>query len=160
MEGREAGARCRAGRAEPGRWLGGSCKQAGSTSWTSVLLLVPTRITRAQRASCTPHPAVVLARGHPDTRLARCSAGAGARGGAGSQRAVTAEAACPSVRLLVRQLKPTREILWFPLGNVCCALLPNLPFCKGPQFTFMKNANCRVIWCDEHLQMIPSVSSK
>lgn len=60
----------------------------------------------------------------------------------------------------LRQLKPTREILWFPLGNVCCALFPNLPFCKGPQFTFMKNANCRVIWCDEHLQMIPSVSSK
>lgn len=43
-----------------------------------------------------------------------------------------------------------------PLHSVFTGLL----FCKGPQFTFTKNANCRVIWHDEHLQMIPSVSSK
>lgn len=40
------------------------------------------------------------------------------------------------------------------------SVFAGLPFRKGPWFTFTKNANCRVIWRDEHLQMMPSVSSK
>lgn len=109
----------------------------------------------AQRTSRAHHPTIVPPALTP-TPCAVLGRGWSPRRG-WSQRAVTAEPVCA---FAVMAIKPNSGDCFCGFLYICCTLFPNLPFCRGPQFTFMKNTNCRVIWCDEYLRMIPSVSSE